>query len=73
MVATASGGPEEILDHGRYGRVVAQGDETAFAAALDAALADPGDAAPRMRRANEFSMDKCIHAYEALFYEIAKR
>jgi glycosyltransferase involved in cell wall biosynthesis len=73
VVTTASGGPDEILDNGRYGRVVAQGDEAAFAAALDAALADAGDAASRVARANDFSMEKCTQAYEALFYEVAKR
>jgi glycosyltransferase involved in cell wall biosynthesis len=73
VVTTASGGPDEILDNGCYGRVVAQGDEAAFAAALDAALADQGDAAARVARANDFSMEKCTQAYEALFYEIAKR
>jgi glycosyltransferase involved in cell wall biosynthesis len=71
VVTTASGGPEEILENGRYGRIVSDADETAFAAALDAALLDPGDPAARIARAQEFSMDKCIEAYEALFYEVA--
>jgi glycosyltransferase involved in cell wall biosynthesis len=73
VVATASGGPDEILDRGRYGRVVQQDDEAAFAAALDDALADAGDAASRRKRANDFSMDKCIQAYETLFREVAER
>jgi glycosyltransferase involved in cell wall biosynthesis len=71
VVTTASGGPDEILDHGRYGRVVEQGDEPAFAEALDAALADPGNADMRLARAHEFSIDTCAEAYEKLFYEIA--
>jgi glycosyltransferase involved in cell wall biosynthesis len=73
VVTTASGGPDEILDNGRHGHVIAQGDEQAFAAALDAALAEPGDVHSRRARANEFSMQNCIEAYEALFYEIAQR
>ena len=73
VVATASGGPDEILEHGRYGRVVAQGDEASFAAALDAALAEPGDAAARVARANDFSMEICVATYEKLFYEVAQR
>jgi glycosyltransferase involved in cell wall biosynthesis len=73
LVTTASGGPDEILDNGRYGRVIAQGDEAAFAAALDAAVAEPGDVDSRRARANEFSMERCIEAYEALFYQIAQR
>jgi len=71
VVTTAAGGPDEILDHGRYGRVVEQGDEAAFAEALDAALVDPGDADMRLARAHEFSMETCAEAYEKLFYEIA--
>jgi glycosyltransferase involved in cell wall biosynthesis len=72
VVTTASGGPEEILQNGRYGRIVRKADERAFAAALDAAVADPGDLVARIARAQEFSMDKCVDAYEALFYEIAR-
>jgi glycosyltransferase involved in cell wall biosynthesis len=71
VVTTASGGPAEIVADGRYGRVVPQGDETAFAAALDDAISNPGDPAARVARANEFTMQKCADAYEALFYEIA--
>jgi glycosyltransferase involved in cell wall biosynthesis len=73
VVTTASGGPAEILENGRYGRVVRESDEIAFAAAIDAALNDPGDAAPRSARAYEFVMDKCVEEYEALFTEIAQR
>jgi glycosyltransferase involved in cell wall biosynthesis len=73
VITTASGGPAEILENGLYGRVVALNDEIAFAAALDAALDNPGDATPRIARANEFSMEKCVEAYEALFSEIVQR
>jgi glycosyltransferase involved in cell wall biosynthesis len=73
IVTTASGGPEEILENGRYGRIVPQGDARAFAAALDAALADPGDATARRARAREFSMETCVGEYEKLFYQIAQR
>jgi glycosyltransferase involved in cell wall biosynthesis len=73
VVTTASGGPDEIVDHGHYGRVVEQADEAAFAEALDAALADPGDADMRLARAHEFSMETCAEAYEKLFYEIARQ
>jgi glycosyltransferase involved in cell wall biosynthesis len=73
VVTTASGGPAEILENGRYGCVVAGMDEVGFAAALGAALAHPGDSAPRISRADEFAIDKCIEAYEALFTAIAQR
>jgi glycosyltransferase involved in cell wall biosynthesis len=73
VVTTASGGPDEILPNGRFGQVVAQGDEAGFAAALDAALQDNSDPAERIARAREFSMERCVEAYEALFYEIARQ
>ncbi len=73
VVTTASGGPDEILQNGRYGRVIAQSDEASFAAALDAALDDRGDPAERIARAREFSLEKCVDAYDALFHEIARQ
>lgn len=73
VVTTPSGGPDEILQNGRYGRVVAHDDEAGFAVALDAALDDRSDHAERIARAHEFSMKKCVEAYEALFYEIAQQ
>jgi glycosyltransferase involved in cell wall biosynthesis len=73
VVSTASGGPDEILEHGRYGCLVPRRDEAAFAVALDAALADRADVSLRRARANDFSLDKCVDVYEALFQEIAQR
>jgi glycosyltransferase involved in cell wall biosynthesis len=73
VLTTASGGPDEILDQGRYGRVVRHSDEAAFAEALDAALADPGGSEMRLARAREFSIETCADAYEKLFYEIARK
>ena len=72
VVTSASGGPAEIVTDGRYGRVIAQMEESAFAAALDDALGNPGDPAPRIARAQEFGMDECTDSYEKLFYEIAE-
>jgi glycosyltransferase involved in cell wall biosynthesis len=73
VVTTQSGGPSEILDNGRYGHIVRQIDEAAFAAALDAAIVDPSDAAVRIARASEFSIENCLDNYEALFRDIAQR
>jgi glycosyltransferase involved in cell wall biosynthesis len=69
IVTTDSGGPTEL--GGDLVSIVAQGDETVFAAALDTALALPGDPVARRARAQQFSMNSCANAYEALFWNIA--
>jgi glycosyltransferase involved in cell wall biosynthesis len=75
VVSTACGGPAEILEHGRYGRLVAIGDETAMAAAIEAALDDPGDPGERLARAADFSAQIGLAAWAGLVDEIvaAKR
>ena len=50
VVVTPSDGPVEILDYGAYGTLVPHGDAAAMAAAIDRALAQPGDPAPRLKR-----------------------
>jgi glycosyltransferase involved in cell wall biosynthesis len=65
VVSTATAGPGEILDHGRLGVIVPIGDATAVAAAIDAALADPGDPWPRMEHAALFSIERATDAYLA--------
>lgn len=63
VVATASAGPSEILDNGRFGSIVPIGDHLALARGIDAALAEPGDPALRMARAAEFNIGKIADAY----------
>ena len=70
VVATACSGPQEILLHGRYGRIVAVGNELQLAHALKDALDDPGDPIDRRRRADEFSFDVRVPTYEALIRKI---
>lgn len=67
VVATACGGPEDILASGRFGALVPPGDGAALAAALLAALADPGDPAPRLTRAALYARARVTDAYLALF------
>ncbi|MEZ5841562.1 MAG: glycosyltransferase [Hyphomicrobiales bacterium] len=69
VVSTATAGPTEILDHGRHGRLVAVGDTPSRARAIEAALADPGDPAPRAARAAEFSARAGVAAYSRLIDE----
>lgn len=77
VVTTATDGPSEILEHGRFGTIVAIGDERALAQAMDEALAEPGDPAPRIRHAGAFAIDKASDAYlamtESVIHEVEGR
>jgi glycosyltransferase involved in cell wall biosynthesis len=70
VVSTRTEGPGEILDHGRYGALTPLRDELSLARAIDAALANPGDPAPRQARAGHFSVATAVAAYAELFDEI---
>lgn len=61
-------GPEEILENGRLGRMVDVGDVDGLARAIGEALdAPPGDRAARQARAAEFSLDRALEQYLALW------
>ena len=70
VVSTDCGGPREIISRPEEGVLVPVGDEAALSAALQAALAAPGDPAPRIARAQAFSIDRALDAYERLFDEV---
>ena len=58
-------GPEEILENGRWGRLVPVGDANALAQAIDATLGDSHK--PKVIvRANDFSTDRAVEAYLSL-------
>jgi glycosyltransferase involved in cell wall biosynthesis len=59
-------GPREILDHGRYGRLVPVGDAAALAAALLAALAEARRPDVLAARGAAFSVARAADAYTAL-------
>jgi glycosyltransferase involved in cell wall biosynthesis len=61
-------GPAEILDGGRYGRLVPVGDEAAMAEALGATLDVPPDPATLRQRAQAFSLDRAVDRYEELLF-----
>lgn len=65
VVATDCDGPREILAGG-IGRIVPIDDPSAMAAAIDAALADPGDPAPRIERAQAFSTEASFAEWSKL-------
>ena len=57
------GGPREILERGRYGRLVPVGDPAALARGLEDALDSPSDPATLQRRAQDFSVERIAQAY----------
>jgi glycosyltransferase involved in cell wall biosynthesis len=59
-------GPDEILDGGRYGRLVPVGDSAALADALALTLTAPPPRELLIGRAQEFSIERAAIAYEAL-------
>jgi glycosyltransferase involved in cell wall biosynthesis len=56
-------GPREVLQDGRFGRLVPVGDAAAFARALEDTLRCPGDPEPRMAWARSFTVDACAERY----------
>ena len=72
VVATDCGGPAEILGAPSHGILGPVGDVAALARGLAAALADPGDPAPRQARAREFSLDAARDGYDALIAEVIR-
>lgn len=70
VVATDCGGPAEILDKGRFGTLVPVDEPAALAAAVAAALRQPGNPQARIARATAFSTSAVIARYEALFEEV---
>lgn len=56
-------GPRELLDGGRYGRLVPVGDEKALAEGMQIALAEPSDAARQRSRAEAVSGRDSIRRY----------
>jgi glycosyltransferase involved in cell wall biosynthesis len=70
VVATACGGPSEILDASELGALASVGDVEDLARALRDALADPGDPAPRQARARDFSLGAALDRYDALIDKV---
>lgn len=73
VVATRTAGVGEILEDGRYGRMVPVGDHDAMAAAIAATLAAPPDPALGRSRAGIFTVERSAAAYLALFNRLCRR
>jgi glycosyltransferase involved in cell wall biosynthesis len=64
-------GPAEILDGGRYGRLVPVGDDVALAEALAATLAEPRDPERLRARGALFGIENAVRCYERLLWPAA--
>jgi glycosyltransferase involved in cell wall biosynthesis len=70
VVSTRTEGPVEVLENGRYGRLVPVGDVGAMAAALSATLRAPRNSAEFVIRAAAFGEERAARAYELLCREV---
>lgn len=66
VAVDAPGGPADILDHGRFGRLVPPGDAEGLAASILATLAEPPDRDRLRARAHAFAAGPAVDAYLAL-------
>ncbi len=77
VVATRSGGPEEIVTDGVDGRLVPAGSGASIADAVRDLAGDPGErarlgAAARETVARKFSLDAMVRAYRGVFDEVLR-
>ena len=72
VVATdCKSGPSEILENGRYGRLVPVGDSPTLAKSILAEIAEPSSTIDeRHKRALDFSESNIANQYMKLFYEL---
>jgi glycosyltransferase involved in cell wall biosynthesis len=61
-------GPDEILEHGRYGPLVPVGDDAAMAAAIERTLDNPLPHEQLLARAQAFSVDRAVARYWDLMF-----
>jgi glycogen(starch) synthase len=76
VVATAAGGTDQLVTDGVHGRVLAPGDATTLAAAIEAALRDPEAArtraaAARTRIETDLSFERRMQRLEAVYDALA--
>ena len=67
-----SGGPQEILQDGRYGRLINVGDVSTMAEAMAEALDNPKVEGEITKRGMEFSIMNSVRAYSRLFDEVCQ-
>jgi len=65
-------GPREILDNGKYGKLVPVGDAEKMAKAIIETLEDEYTSNIGVKRAEEFSIDKALSKYEEVIHSCLK-
>jgi glycosyltransferase involved in cell wall biosynthesis len=68
VVATACGGPSELLENGKYGRLVPPNDLPALVKAIREELDTPRDAALLKKRAADFHVSKAADHFLEIIY-----
>lgn len=63
VISTDCGGPREILEDGKLGRLVPVGDQHALATAMIEMLHEPVDREPLVQRGLSFSSQSAVEAY----------
>lgn len=66
-------GPAEVLENGKFGRLVRVGDRSGLASAMAAELADWRDPQAQRNRAADFSVDAAVDAYLEVLVSAADR
>lgn len=66
-------GPDEVLENGRYGRLVPVSDPSALAAAIIDALDDPMPKEQSRQRAMDYSLERAVARYEELFEALTRK
>jgi glycosyltransferase involved in cell wall biosynthesis len=66
-------GPVEVLEHGRYGQIVAVGDPEGMAAAIEETIDHPPPEQVLIERAQDFTADRAIAQYLQLFGTAMKK
>ncbi|MGH6785614.1 MAG: glycosyltransferase [Novosphingobium sp.] len=61
-------GPDEILEHGRLGRLVPVDDDAALSRAMGEALDTPSEPASLRQRAADFSVDRAVDGYWRMMF-----
>lgn len=70
VVSTACSGPQEILRHGEFGRIVAMRSDLQLSHAMADTIRNPGPPAVRRKRADEFSFEVRVPTYEKLIQKV---